>query len=118
MWSSLLTVKMAAFGTLVSFMMVILYMYICMLNNLITLANFFSPSSRRNDSNVAGAFILLWVWLLCKVLKGCGSSTWNHKAIAEEIMFVEEEEWEEDKGNGGISKALVKQVLSKVIIYS
>ena len=41
-WSSLLMVKMEAFGTLVSCSLVI----------------FFSPSNRRNDSKVGGAFIL------------------------------------------------------------
>ena len=44
-WSSLLMVKMEALGTFVSCSLVI----------------FFSPSKSRNDSNVGGAFILIYL---------------------------------------------------------
>ena len=55
-WSSLLTVNIAAFGTLVSFWNVILQDE-NLIANLCKTTHFFSPSSRRNDSNAAGAFI-------------------------------------------------------------
>ncbi len=60
-WSSLATVKMAAFGTLVSLVIVILKqnrqvkMVYSYLQTFLT--HFFSPSNRRKESKAAGAFI-------------------------------------------------------------
>jgi hypothetical protein len=62
-WSSFCTVKMAAFGTFVSFSIIILQTCHHWVNGCTdgdiqgVITYFFSPSKRRNDSKAGGAFI-------------------------------------------------------------